>query len=115
MLLFEGIEISRWTFQNLSWTIKMFDIPRNYIHQLFLDTTRINLPQERFGSIYLIRFIDLRMNYEEQDTFILNWDALFSIYLSLSLSLFRRSVSVVISYITNAIRMEREYIINASK
>lgn len=52
------------------------------IHQLFLDTTRINLSQERF--IYLIRFIDLRsMDYEEQDTFILNWDALF--FLSLFL------------------------------
>lgn len=76
------------------------------IHQLLLDITRINLSQERFGFIYLIRFIDLRsMDYEEQDTFILNWDALFF----LSLFLFWRSVSVVISYITNATRTEREY------
>lgn len=56
------------TFQNLSWT-NSFSTPLELIC--------------RFGSIHLVRFIDSWMDYEEQDTFILKRDALFSFFLSL--------------------------------
>lgn len=63
------ISLNPQTFQNLSWT-NSFSTPLELIC--------------RFGSIHLVRFIDSWMDYEEQDTFILKRDALFSFSFSLN-------------------------------